>query len=87
MKFSVLPSEIAQAAAKLKTRDCVVQATGIGYAKLKGADRRDLDFVFLTPSSLDAWGNAGDALPLMRAVKQQFDPNAILNRGRYVGGI
>jgi len=26
---------------------------------------------------LDAWGNAGDALPLMRAVKQQFDPRGL----------
>jgi glycolate oxidase FAD binding subunit len=36
---------------------------------------------------LEAWGNAGDALPLMRAVKQQFDPNSTLNPGRFVGGI
>jgi glycolate oxidase FAD binding subunit len=91
VKFSVLPSDIARAASKLKTRDCVVQATGIGYAKLKGADlaalRREFEFVILTPSSLDAWGTHGDTLGLMRAVKQQFDPNQILNRGRYVGGI
>jgi glycolate oxidase FAD binding subunit len=91
VKFSVLPSEIARAVSKLKARDCVVQATGIGHAKLKGADlaslRRELDFVLLTPSSLDAWGTPGDALALMRAVKQQFDPGQILNRGRYVGGI
>ena len=37
--------------------------------------------------SLDAWGDAGDALPLMRAVKQQFDPKNTLNPGRFVGGI
>jgi glycolate dehydrogenase FAD-binding subunit len=36
---------------------------------------------------LDAWGNAGDALALMRAVKQQFDPKSTLNPGRFVGGI
>ena len=36
---------------------------------------------------LDAWGAAGDALPLMRAVKQQFDPKSTLNPGRFVGGI
>jgi glycolate oxidase FAD binding subunit len=36
---------------------------------------------------LEAWGNAGDALPLMRAVKQQFDPKSTLNPGRFVGGI
>ncbi len=38
-------------------------------------------------SALDAWGNAGDALPLMRAVKLQFDPQGTLNPGRFVGGI
>jgi glycolate oxidase FAD binding subunit len=38
-------------------------------------------------AELDAWGNAGDALPLMSAVKQQFDPQGTLNPGRFVGGI
>jgi len=37
--------------------------------------------------ALDAWGNAGDALPLMSAVKRQFDPGRTLNPGRFVGGI
>lgn len=37
--------------------------------------------------SFDAWGNVGDALPLMRAVKQQLDPKSTLNPGRFVGGI
>lgn len=36
---------------------------------------------------LDAWGNAGNALPLMRAVKEQFDPKGTLNPGRFAGGI
>jgi glycolate oxidase FAD binding subunit len=35
----------------------------------------------------DAWGNAGDALPLMKAVKQQLDPRNTLNPGRFVRGI
>jgi len=38
-------------------------------------------------SSFDAWGNAGDALPLMSAVKRQFDPEGTLNPGRFVSGI
>jgi glycolate oxidase FAD binding subunit len=36
---------------------------------------------------VDAWGNAGDALDLMRAVKKQFDPKSTLNPGRFVGRI
>jgi glycolate oxidase FAD binding subunit len=36
---------------------------------------------------LDAWGELGDALPLMLAVKRQFDPQGTLNPGRFVGGI
>ncbi len=38
-------------------------------------------------SEFDAWGNPGDALPLMRAIKHQLDPNTTLNPGRFVGGI
>ncbi len=37
--------------------------------------------------AFDVWGTAGDALPLMKAVKQQLDPKSILNPGRFVGGI
>jgi len=37
--------------------------------------------------AFDAWGTAGDALPLMKAVKQQLDPKSTLNPGRFVGGI
>jgi glycolate oxidase FAD binding subunit len=38
-------------------------------------------------AAFDTWGTAGDALPLMKAVKQQLDPKNILNPGRFVGGI
>ena len=31
---------------------------------------------------IDPWGDVGDALPVMRAVKARFDPNAILVPGR-----
>ena len=37
--------------------------------------------------ALDAWGNPGDAIGVMRAVKQQLDPKSTLNPGRFVGGI
>jgi glycolate oxidase FAD binding subunit len=36
---------------------------------------------------IDAWPAGGSALPLMRRVKQQFDPRGILSPGRFVGGI
>lgn len=36
---------------------------------------------------IDTWGQAGDALPLMRAVKFQFDPRNTLNPGRFLAGI
>jgi FAD/FMN-containing dehydrogenase len=36
---------------------------------------------------LPVWGSIGDALPLMKAVKHQFDPEQILNRGRGPGNI
>jgi glycolate oxidase FAD binding subunit len=38
-------------------------------------------------SKMDVWGSAGDALPLMRSIKAQFDPTAALNPGRFIGGI
>src|SRR5437016_1216041 len=37
--------------------------------------------------AFDAWGTAGDALSLMKSVKQQLDPKNTLNPGRFVGGI
>jgi glycolate oxidase FAD binding subunit len=38
-------------------------------------------------TGLDRWGKLPDTLPLMRAVKQHFDPNGILNPGRFLGNI
>ncbi|WP_448596264.1 FAD-binding oxidoreductase [Thermoleptolyngbya sp.] len=36
---------------------------------------------------IDAWGYSGNALGLMRGIKQQFDPENLLSPGRFVGGI
>ncbi|MEM6254210.1 MAG: FAD-binding oxidoreductase [Cyanobacteria bacterium P01_D01_bin.156] len=37
--------------------------------------------------TFDPWGYTGNALGMMRAIKQQFDPHGLLNPGRFVGGI
>jgi len=38
-------------------------------------------------AQVDPWGDLGDALALMRAVKNRFDPHGILNPGRGPGGL
>ncbi|HET6261999.1 MAG TPA: FAD-linked oxidase C-terminal domain-containing protein, partial [Chloroflexia bacterium] len=38
-------------------------------------------------SQVDAWGDAGEGVGLMRRIKAQFDPQGTLNPGRFVGGI
>jgi glycolate oxidase FAD binding subunit len=95
VKFSVLPTHIATTASQLRA-PAVIQATGIGHAQLDPAtipqhrkfiEQRGGSLVALTPVACDAWGSPGDTLPLMQALKHQFDPRAILNRGRFVGGI
>lgn len=83
--------------------DAVFQATGIGWIRFQGdhapwaevvAELRSAVegadgslIVFRSAEGSDVWGNAGDAVRLMKAVKEQFDPKATLNRGRFVGGI
>jgi glycolate oxidase FAD binding subunit len=41
----------------------------------------------LVGDRIDAWGDVGEALGAMRALKAQFDPSGTLNPGRFVGGI
>jgi glycolate oxidase FAD binding subunit len=38
-------------------------------------------------SKIEVWGSSGDALPLMKSIKAQFDPTGVLNPGRFIGGI
>jgi glycolate oxidase FAD binding subunit len=80
----------------------VAQANGIGHLRIAaGADVLMRLRSALEPAGslvvqqcppemkdrLDVWGSPGDTLPLLRRVKQQFDPKATLNPGRFVGGI
>ena len=36
---------------------------------------------------LDVWGEVGTTARLMRELKKNFDPHALLNPGRFVAGI
>jgi glycolate oxidase FAD binding subunit len=98
-KISVLPARIAET---LEGFDgyAVVQATGIGWVQSHRLPelRRKIEaaggsLVLMRPvTGMDAWGDTAgstgsDALPLMRSIKRQFDPRAILNPGVFVGGI
>ena len=38
-------------------------------------------------AGVDVWGHPSNALPIMQAVKHQFDPTGTLNPGVFVGGI
>ena len=47
--------------------------------------------IFAAPADVkentDVWGPPPPTLVLMRAIKNQFDPKAVLNPGRFVGGL
>ena len=38
-------------------------------------------------SHIDVWGEVGPAAALMHALKEKFDPQNLLNPGRFVAGI
>jgi glycolate oxidase FAD binding subunit len=82
--------------------ESVTQATGIMIAGFPTAAeeglvqlRRDMEetsgslMVLKQPAGmkLDCWGALPDSLPLMREIKRRFDPEGILNPGRFLGRI
>ncbi len=38
-------------------------------------------------ANIDAWDDAGGLISIMRGLKQQYDPNGVINPNRFVGGI
>jgi glycolate oxidase FAD binding subunit len=98
-KFSVLPSEIGKTIGAIERMGhgewrAVVQATGIGFlamdaplGELRTLVEKDDGSLTILRGLGAAHGATPQALPLMRAIKQQFDPKGTLNPGRFVGGI
>ncbi|HEY7391990.1 MAG TPA: FAD-binding oxidoreductase [Bryobacteraceae bacterium] len=77
----------------------VFQATGLGWISVDApleplraeieSQGGTLTVLRQSPgrAPIDAWGDPGDTLPLMRSIKQRFDTKSTLNPGRFVGGI
>jgi glycolate oxidase FAD binding subunit len=55
------------------------------------AEHRGHAVLFAAPSQLkegiDVWGPPPATYSLMRKIKQQFDPDSLLNAGRFAAGI
>jgi glycolate oxidase FAD binding subunit len=97
IKLSVLPADLGQYLdhmqwAKEVEVACIAQSTGLIYASLDGTPSSvenylqsiKTDFAILaTSTNAIHWKANPDSLPLMQRVKDQFDPNNILNPGRF----
>jgi glycolate oxidase FAD binding subunit len=101
-KGTMLPSEIARFAERVRGLggESVTQGTGIMIAGFPAAVglmqlRAEVEqaggsmMVLKQPvdAKLDCWGTLPDSLPLMRQIKNRFDPEGILNPGRFLGRI
>ena len=55
--------------------------------QVKGGFLSVLQAPIVVKQAIEVWGYDGNALPLMRQLKQQFDPDGRLSPHRFVGGI
>ncbi|MBE8989168.1 FAD-binding oxidoreductase [Nostoc sp. LEGE 12450] len=100
-KIGVLPTAAVEILTQVEL-GLIHISSGLGLLQLesknqvlKVRDRTQLNRGFLTILSapvavkeqIDVWGYTGNALPLMRRIKEQFDSKNILSPGRFVGGI
>ena len=101
IKLSVLPSDLGQYLDHMQWAPeveiaCVAQSAGLIYASLEGAAAAIEKYLQTIKTDLTVLASSTNArcskanpntLPLMHAVKLQFDPNRTLNPGRLLGGI
>jgi len=77
----------------LKVRDELRSAGGDAYGGLRLRTQASSGFLTILEApvavkeQIDVWGYTGNALSLMRRIKEQFDSKNILSPGRFVGGI
>jgi glycolate oxidase FAD binding subunit len=101
-KATMLPTEIARFAELVRAQggESVTQAVGVmiaglpsaaGVAQLRAEIERARGSLMVlqqpADASVDCWGTAPDSLPLMREIKRRFDPDSILNHGKFLGHI
>jgi glycolate oxidase FAD binding subunit len=75
----VVASDVPSLAANLRSLRRELAGIGGTLAVLRGPPE--------LKGQADSWGDVGDALRLMKRLKEQFDPSGTLNPGRFVGGI
>ena len=100
-KIGVLPTAAVEILTQVEL-GLIHIGSGLGLLQLEGKnqvlkvrDRTQAYRGFLTileapvavKEQIDVWGYTGNALPLMRRIKEQFDSKNILSPGRFVGGI
>ncbi|MEI1374418.1 FAD-binding oxidoreductase [Nostoc sp. UHCC 0926] len=100
-KIGVLPTAAVEILTQVEL-GLIHIGSGLGLLQLEGKnqvlkvrDRTQAHRGFLTileapvavKEQIDVWGYTGNALPLMRLIKEQFDSKNILSPGRFVGGI
>ncbi|MHC5937756.1 FAD-binding oxidoreductase [Nostoc sp.] len=100
-KIGVLPTAAVEILTQVEL-GLIHISSGLGLLQLESKnqvlkirDRTQAHKGFLTileapmavKKEIDVWGYTGNALPLMRGIKEQFDSKNILSPGRFVGGI
>ncbi|HJT18451.1 MAG TPA: FAD-binding oxidoreductase [Thermoanaerobaculia bacterium] len=99
VRIAALPSRFAEVANVIEALHPAAFAwyatAGIGFVECGGhaaalIEAREKIGSLIVESGnpgIEAWGSAGSAFPIMRNLKQRFDPERRLNPGRFVGGL